>query len=74
MDLRGNGFGIFPYANNVSIKVTSSYAFVTSEGQVSNLRVEVDERKGLGTPFHERPSIEYELETVQFVSRMDSME
>jgi len=62
--LRGNGFGVFKYVEDYTFRVQSSYAFVAEDGQISNVRVLVDERKGLRS-FVERPNVEYDIQSVR---------
>lgn len=67
MVLKGNGFGVFNYVDGYTFKVQSSYAFAAEEGQATRVQVEVNEKKGFGVGFAERPTVEYDLETVQLV-------
>lgn len=63
MVLRGNGFRIFDYVQGYSFKVQSSYNFSTAEAQSTVLRVVVDEKKGFGIPYTERPTVEFQVST-----------
>lgn len=63
MVLRGNGFRIFDYVQGYSFKVQSSYNFSTGEAQTTTLRVVVDEKKGFGIPYTERPTVEFQVST-----------
>ena len=65
--LRGNGFGVFSYVEGYTFKVQSSYAFVAEDGNTSNVRVVLDERKGVARSFVERPNVEYELKAVRLL-------
>ena len=67
MVLKGNGFGVFDYVDGYTFKVQSSYAFAAEEGQATQVRVVVDEKRGLGVGFKDRPSVEYDLQTIQLV-------
>ncbi len=64
MVLRGNGFGVFSYVNEYTFKVSSSYAFSAMEGEATAVKVNVHEKKGIGVGFAERPTVDYELETI----------
>ena len=63
--LRGNGFGVFKYVEGYTFRVQSSYAFVAEDGHISNVRVLVDERKGIARSFVERPNVEYDVKSVR---------
>lgn len=63
--LRGNGFGVFKYVEGYTFRVQSSYAFVADDGHISNVRVLVDERKGIARSFVERPNVEYDVKSVR---------
>jgi hypothetical protein len=63
--LRGNGFGVFKYVEGYTFRVQSSYAFVADDGHISNVRVIVDERKGIARSFVERPNVEYDVKSVR---------
>ena len=65
MKLRGNGFGVFKYVEGYTFRVQSSYAFVADDGHISNVRVIVDERKGIARSFVERPNVEYDVKSVR---------
>jgi hypothetical protein len=67
MVLKGNGFGVFDYVDGYTFKVQSSYAFAAEEGQATQVRVVVDERRGVGVGFKDRPTVEYDLQTIQLV-------
>ncbi|HJN75321.1 MAG TPA: dihydrolipoamide acetyltransferase [Myxococcota bacterium] len=67
MVLKGNGFGVFNYVDGYTFKVQSSYAFTADEGQATTLNVEINEKKGFGVGFAERPTVEYELKTIVLV-------
>jgi len=67
MVLKGNGFGVFNYVDGYTFKVQSSYAFTADEGQATTLNVEINEKKGFGVGFAERPTVEYELQTIDLV-------
>ncbi len=61
--LRGNGFGIFSYLNQYTLKVQGNYSFISQEGKVSRVRIIVYERKGLQLDFTDRPFFRYEVQT-----------
>jgi hypothetical protein len=63
--LRGNGFGIFNYVDQYTFKVQSSYAFVAEDSKTCEVRVRMDERKGIGRTFVERPQVLYEMQCVR---------
>lgn len=64
MVLQGNGFGVFKYVDGYTFKVTSTYAFSAEEGRRTQVRVRVDEKGGFWTKFEDRPTIVYEVSTV----------
>lgn len=64
MVLRGNGFGVFSYVNEYTFKVSSSYAFSAMEGEATAVKVNVHEKRGIGVGFAERPTVDYEHETI----------
>ena len=61
--LRGNGFGIFSYLNQYTLKVQGSYSFIAQEGKVTRLRIIIYERGGLRQDFTDRPYFRYEVQT-----------
>lgn len=64
MVLKGNGYGVFNYVDGYTFKVSSNYAFVAEEGEQTAVRVTVDERKGPWVRYDERPTVDYELQTI----------
>ena len=65
MVLRGNGFGVFNYIDQYTFKVQSSYAFVAEDSKTCEVRVRMDERKGIGRTFVERPQVLYDMQCVR---------
>jgi nucleoid-associated protein YgaU len=63
--LRGNGFGVFSYVKNYTFAVQSSTAFTAEEGKSCKVRVVMDERKGIGRSFIERPHVEFETRCIR---------
>ena len=61
--LRGNGFGIFSYLNQYTLKVQGSYSFIAQEGKVSRVKIIVYERGGFTQDFTERPYFRWEVQT-----------
>ena len=58
--LRGNGYGIFKYANKYSFDVKADAKFIAKEGEDCQVRVVVHERSGLSYSFFERPNVTFE--------------
>ena len=63
--LQGNGFGVFSYVENYTFNVKSSYAFVAEDNHLASVRVVLDERRGVGRSFVERPQVVYEVQTTR---------
>jgi hypothetical protein len=61
--LQGNGFGVFSYVENYTFNVKSSYAFLAEDNSLASVRVVLDERRGIGRSFVERPQVVYEVQT-----------
>jgi hypothetical protein len=61
--LQGNGFGVFSYVENYTFNVKSSYAFLAEDNSLASVRVVLDERRGVGRSFVERPQVVYEVQT-----------
>ena len=60
MVLRGSGFGVFSYLRSYTFKVQSSYSMTVEDGQVTVLRVQLNEKGGPFASFVDRPSVGYE--------------
>jgi hypothetical protein len=67
MRLRGNGFGIFTYAQDYSFNVQSTTAFVAEEGKSCQVRVVAAERRGIARSFTERPNVSFETRCIALV-------
>jgi hypothetical protein len=63
--LRGTGYGIFSYARSIEMNVQASTAFIAEEGKDCSVRARVDERKGIGRSFVERPRVEFTTSCVR---------
>jgi len=63
--LQGNGFGVFRYVENYNFSVRSSYAFEAEDEHHASVRVVLDERKGIGQSFIERPQVIYEVQSTR---------
>ena len=50
------------------------YAFVADEGQQTAVRVTVDEKKGPWVRYDERPTVDYELQTISMRDEATSAE
>lgn len=74
MVLKGNGYGVFNYVDGYTFKVSSNYAFVADEGQQTAVRVTVDEKKGPWVRYDERPTVDYELQTISMRDEATSAE
>lgn len=74
MVLKGNGYGVFNYVDGYTFKVSSNYAFVADEGEQTAVRVTVDEKKGPWVRYDERPTVDYELQTVSMRDEATSAE
>ena len=62
--LRGNGFGIFDYVEGYTFRLQSTYAFLAEDGNMSNVRVKLDEQGGVARSFEERPNVIYDFKSV----------
>lgn len=65
MRLRGNGYGIFSYVEQVQLTVQATTTFTAEEGKSCSVRAILDERKGLGRSFTERPAVQFETQCVR---------
>ncbi|HCH64994.1 MAG TPA: dihydrolipoamide acetyltransferase [Deltaproteobacteria bacterium] len=65
MRLRGNGYGIFSYVEQVQLTVQATTTFTAEEGKSCSVRALLDERKGLGRSFTERPAVQFETQCVR---------
>lgn len=74
MVLKGNGYGVFNYVDGYTFKVSSNYAFVADEGEQTAVRVTVDEKKGPWVRYDERPTVDYELQTISIRDEATSAE
>ncbi len=63
--LRGTGFGVFSYVKKIEMNVQASTAFIAEEGKDCAVRATVDERKGVGRSFIERPRVEFQTQCVR---------
>jgi hypothetical protein len=63
--LQGNGFGVFSYVENYNFSMRSSYAFEAEDEHHASVRVVMDERKGIGRSFIERPQVVYEVQSTR---------
>ena len=63
--LQGNGFGVFRYVENYNFSVRSTYGFDAEDEQHANVRVVLDDRKGIGQSFIERPQVNYEVKSTR---------
>jgi hypothetical protein len=65
MRLRGSGYGIFSYVKQVQLTVQATTTFTAEEGKSCSVRALLDERKGLGRSFTERPAVQFETQCVR---------
>ncbi len=65
MRLRGSGYGIFSYVKQVQLTVQATTTFTAEEGKSCSVRAVLDERKGLGRSFTERPAVQFETQCVR---------
>ncbi len=65
LKLRGTGFGVFSYVKKIEMSVQASTAFLAEEGKDCAVRATVDERKGVGRSFIERPRVEFQTQCVR---------
>ena len=65
MRLRGSGYGVFSYVKQVSLTVQATTTFTAEEGKSCAVRAVLDERKGLGRSFTERPAVQFETQCVR---------
>lgn len=65
MRLRGSGYGVFSYVQNVQLTVQATTTFTAEEGKSCTVRAILDERKGVGRSFTERPAIQFETQCVR---------
>lgn len=63
--LQGNGFGVFSYVENYNFSMRSSYGFEAEDEHHASVRVVLDERKGIGRSFIERPQVVYEVQSTR---------
>jgi hypothetical protein len=63
--LQGNGFGVFSYVENYNFSMRSSYSFEAEDEHHASVRVVLDERKGIGRSFIERPQVVYEVQSTR---------
>jgi hypothetical protein len=63
--MRGNGWGVFSYVDDYEFGLQSTQQFTAEEGKVCQVRVVIDERKGAGLSFSERPGVTYETRCVR---------
>jgi hypothetical protein len=65
MRLRGSGYGVFSYVKQVQLTVQATTTFTAEEGKSCAVRAVLDERKGLGRSFTERPAVQFETQCVR---------
>jgi hypothetical protein len=65
MRLRGSGYGIFSYVKEVQLTVQATTTFTAEEGKSCAVRAILDERKGMGRSFTERPAVQFETQCVR---------
>jgi hypothetical protein len=65
MKLRGNGFGVFSYVSNYVFNVQASTAFVAEDGKSCKVEAVVNERRGIGRSFTERPYVKFETRCIR---------
>lgn len=65
LKLRGTGFGVFSYVKKIEMSVQASTVFLAEEGKDCAVRATVDERKGVGRSFIERPRVEFQTQCVR---------
>ena len=65
--LQGNGFGVFSYVENYTFNVKSSYAFTAEDNHLTSIRVVLDEKRGFGRSFVDRPEVVYEVQSTRLV-------
>lgn len=65
--LRGSG-KLFKYVEGYSFKVQSTQHFTVEEGQATDLHVDLFEQGGIGTPFLEKPKVEFEVKAAEIAS------
>jgi hypothetical protein len=63
--MRGNGWGVFSYVDDYEFGLQSTQQFTAEEGKVCQVKVVIDERKGAGLSFSERPGVTYETRCVR---------
>lgn len=62
IELEGNGFGLFSYAEGYTFTVTDNYDFVLDDGQTIEITVEAYESGGVNAPVEDRPAIGFRVE------------
>lgn len=62
IELEGNGFGLFSYAEGYTFTVTDNYDFVLDDGQTIEITVEAYESGGVNAPVEDRPTIGFRVE------------
>lgn len=65
MRLRGSGYGVFSYVKQVQLTVQATTTFTAEEGKTCSVRAILDERKGVGRSFTERPAVSFETQCVR---------
>lgn len=64
-EVQGNDFGVFEYMEGYRIPVLSSYQFDIEEGQTIEIEAVLVEAGGVNTPLEDRPSVRYDVDTVE---------
>jgi hypothetical protein len=59
---RGNGHGVFSYADGYKFKVQSSYTFNAEPGKVNTVKVVGFEKGGLTAELKDRPAVRYDVD------------
>ncbi len=59
--LRGRGFGVLRYLDDIRLKVTGGYTFTVEAGKVTQVTSVARDKGGLTTPFEEKPDVRFEL-------------
>jgi hypothetical protein len=62
LKMTGTGYGLFSYVKDYTFNVQSTSSFTAEEGKRCTVRVILDERKGVGVSFTERPNIKFETQ------------
>ncbi|MFM2152971.1 MAG: hypothetical protein RL199_1406, partial [Pseudomonadota bacterium] len=59
--LRGRGFGVLRYLDDIRLKMSGGYTFNVEAGKVTEVTSVALEKGGITTPFEEKPDVRFEL-------------